>query len=798
MICTDAAETVPTEELAERLFTIAENRPDGTSKATWVELCLVLADRLGAQGRLYKKDAGLSSAVGAISWKEDNSVPAVLSFETGYDRSGGQIRRAKTHIRVGKVVTDATDLSDSLDVDYGTAAEVAAGAETRQELVQTFAEAGASAGAEADEIRFGFEFGYGTYGLDNQADYPNPNQASERSDRKSEVDICFVNPPVGERCNRDQWAALVGRTETLQQQWVALDLIEKARSAHYSSGEDEDDSWVVMGSKKLKDDFKVSYPTSSVYKNCAIIECDGSYISPQQAEELGVDPEAREMRISEDFLQLWTRLGEEGGMRRYKAHRRELVRTRKPQPMSTQLYDENGNDIPDLVEDALKVLRDADHEIMLEAIEEAEEAIAKQEGAEAQHRLTSLRLAKETIERQVIQAQDGVAQLQNAYEIQSISGRVSFKRGGPQGLMGEVKAKAYDIAGYRNFDIKSCHTAALKEVAAILEEFGVEIDVSPWTQYIGKDKVVERTGLPRSLVKVVEHAVKYGAVLPASMKQVKEFYVEDGEDPEDKSNWPSIAREVHEHAEKGLIDDVDEALSTLRDVFADMRRVVIEMAEALLTGYYDANHSGGWMENACGVSFGKHNYSEGHEQRSKVMAWMLQGLEAAFCHHLTILSAESDAFSVVANEHDGLIIRKDTEGEEAFQEALQSAIGKARDRSGFHRADLVEKDFADEDDIEELYGAEAAPDRRESKPEAQTESHAEPNESHAEASEEELVRRHLERKREKRRERLQGAPDEVVAKHSPAPHERVELSREEVKRMRGRSRHRQGPEPRDP
>jgi hypothetical protein len=212
------------------------------------------------------------------------------------------------------------------------------------------------------------------------------------------------------------------------------------------------------------------------------------------------------------------------------------------------------------------------------------------------------------------------------------------------------------------------------------------------------------------------------------------------------------------------------------------------MAEALLTDYYDANHSGGWMENACGVSFGKHNYSEGHEQRSKVMAWMLQGREAAFCHHLTILSAESDAFSVVANEHDGLIIRKDTEGEKAFQEALQSAIGKARDRSGFHRADLVEKDFADEDDIEELYGAESGAEAGKSEPQGNPEAQTE---SSAEAGEEQeldpVVQRHLQRKRKKRRERLQGAPDEVVAKHTPDPSERVELSAEEVRRMRGRN-----------
>jgi len=88
------------------------------------------------------------------------------------------------------------------------------------------------------------------------------------------------------------------------------------------------------------------------------------------------------------------------------------------------------------------------------------------------------------------------------------------------------------------------------------------------------------------------------------------------------------------------------------------------------------------------------------------MAWMLQGLEAAFCHHLTILSADSEVFSVIANEHDGLIVRKDVEGEQAFQEALNGAIEEARERSGFTGAEFVEKKFADEEDVKEIYGVE--------------------------------------------------------------------------------------------
>lgn len=39
-----------------------------------------------------------------------------------------------------------------------------------------------------------------------------------------------------------------------------------------------------------------------------------------------------------------------------------------------------------------------------------------------------------------------------------------------------------------------------------------------------------------------------------------------------------------------------------------------------------------------------------------------------------------------------------------------AAIERAREMSGFYRAEFVEKDFADEDDIEKVYGSSAVAD----------------------------------------------------------------------------------------
>jgi len=817
MTCTDESDTVPTEELAERLLTIAENRPDGTAEAAWVELCLVLGARVDARGRLYKKDIDLSSAAGAVAWKEDNSIPAVLSFETGYDRSGGQIRRAKTHIRVGKVVTDATDLCDELGVGYSSTAGATAGAKSRQELVQELEErggenaasgtgrgassgSGRSEGQSADPVSASASASRSSssscpYGCDTGEAETGENRRSERSDRKngggSKRSLERHRPQrdaFKTRGSRAQRRWLDTRARMPAERLLFLELLRHARRGIYQSGEqDEGMDWVGVEAEKMEEKMGAPFhATWKVWHESELIDPhgDGDFVSPAEAEETGQDPRTREFRISQDVLDEFTGLAE--GSRRWWLQTAEPQRTDEPSPLSSDLKDENGNYHPDLIDKALRVLGSAEHRIDLDSVDEAVSALSEKSGRKARAQLSGLQLARETISRQA-EGEEGVVTIQNAYKPDDSGGRITFKRGGPQGMLGAVKAKAYDLEGYRNYDIKSCHTAALKQWADELEELGVDIDTSALDEYPGKDKVVEDTGLPRGLVKVVEHSVKNSAYLPASLDQaelIEKIHLEEGR-----------TLQIVDAARKADVD-TDKALSKLYDVFADYRRVAIEIAEALLTTYWDehkqpAGPKGWCMKNHCGVSFYRSEHIEDkeddswcHDARTAVMAWALRGLEGAFCHSITVLSATRTDFDVVANEHDGLITRGPIPA---------GIIQAAREMSGFHRAELAEKAFADQEDIQELYGVEAAPDGRESKPKAkpaQTGGGDEPTESGAEGEElDPVVRRHLQRKREEKRRRHRGPPDEVVAKHSPAPDERVELTAEEARRMRGRSRH---------
>ena len=83
-----------------------------------------------------------------------------------------------------------------------------------------------------------------------------------------------------------------------------------------------------------------------------------------------------------------------------------------------------------------------------------------------------------------------------------------------------------------------------------------------------------------------------------------------------------------------------------------------------------------WLRNACGMDFQV-------EGARRAAAFILQGREAAYIHHLTLLS-HAYGFTPISNQHDGLV----TAGE-----VPRAAQFLARERSGFRYADLVEKPF---------------------------------------------------------------------------------------------------------
>lgn len=316
---------------------------------------------------------------------------------------------------------------------------------------------------------------------------------------------------------------------------------------------------------------------------------------------------------------------------------------------------------------------------------------------ETRSRLATMKQVQARINAQTVEEDEsGLVQLQNSYEVQSISGRLSFKQGGPQGATRAAKAAMYDgIDGLFNYDIKSSQTEGLRQLAEELQALGADVSVEPINTYLnagGKDKVVEDTGLPRWLVKKTEHAIKFLGTIPTSITSAR-ISAEKSEHNRNNS-LPDIATYALKAAD-GDENRADEILATLREVFAPQIRTIQKLANALLTVYWRERSTPGGrgkgrvMRNACGVTFCKYDHPPGHKRRSKVMAWYLQGLEAAYVHAITVLS-EDHAYDVFANEHDGCI---------TIGEVTQEAKEQARKLSGFERAEFVEKPFCDAEDL---------------------------------------------------------------------------------------------------
>ncbi len=521
--------------------------------------------------------------------------------------------------------------------------------------------------------------------------------------------------------DRDRWKT----RGTLAQRWYLdervrhvserlqfLHLYGWALRPNYSSSNAVDDHmpWVGIEAEFMEQHMGAPYhSTEKTWRGSELIEPyrDGFYIA---------EMETRMYRIYKDVLHEFMELGNDS--RRYWLHTEEVVRTSPPSPMSSDLSDENNNSHPHLIQQGMEALSDVRQPIKLQPIRDAIEAKSEEHTQKAKAQKLNLQMALETIEQQVIDQDGEVSYLKNAYTPDDSGGRISFKKGGPQGMMGEVKQRAFDIDGLRNFDISSCHTSALKQWADELEELGVEIDTSPLDDYPGKYEAADKHDLPVGLVKVTEHGVKNSGYLPATLAQGEVIEEKIAEELDDDDNQDEkFTLDILDEAREADVD-TERAVETLYEIFADYRRVAVEIAEALLTTYWDEHkHPGGprgWcMENHAGKSFYRCEVIEDdeedswcHDARTAVMAWALRGLESAFCHAFAHFTTHIETITTAANEHDGLMLLDEAESEEVFQNDLQHAIDYARERSGFTRATFVEKDFADEEDVEALYGEE--------------------------------------------------------------------------------------------
>lgn len=731
------------KELSSLLVEIAEETPIGITESQWIEVVLATASTVGVgpeECQVGVIERQIQAAVKRdVSLTKITDVPGIFCSERRqyqapvFESGQKPVQAARLCDELGlefsdaaAAIVEADGAPAALPFERGTRwlpavrdeiekkLDRALSAATRAPIAREASPQGPEGrGGGREEPPSDRDAGGAPNGCDIRQSQNASNDRSERSDGENGAGSELSKRKASERSergagsertkrarytpDRERWKMrgtrnqrrfLDERVRTVAERLLFLLLLAYARRPNYAADEREGMDWVGVSAEVLEKQMGAPYhSTREVWEGSALIEVydDGYYEAPDEDGSGGV---SRRFRIPQPVLTRWAELGD--GSRRWWLQTAQPRRTAQPSPMTTDLSDENNHAYPPLIDGALRVLMEADHRIRIRPIKEAIEALAHKESKTARAQRAGLQLKLKTIERQAKEIEDGLATLQNAYT-PTFGGRIVFKNGGPQGMLGAVKARAYNIDGLTNYDIKSCHTTGLKEVVDKLAAVGVEIDISPWQNYDGKYEVARRTQVPLTLVKITEHAIKYGAYLPPSLAQAHAVFEGTSVDPETDLGLVKAA--------KKYADDPNAALAKLHEVFAGMRRVVKDISQALLNDFWEAHKqpggpAGTCVKNACGIPFRPYHYEEGHERETKAMAWMLQGLEAAFCHSITILSTDYD-YAVVANEHDGLIVDGTIH---------EMAIQEAREMSGFDRAEMVQKPHADEDEIAEMYG----------------------------------------------------------------------------------------------
>ena len=359
-------------------------------------------------------------------------------------------------------------------------------------------------------------------------------------------------------------------------------------------------------------------------------------------------------------------------------------RTRK-----NQINDDNNHREPELVRCAMQTITKNgcpfDFEMVKDHIhrsaadvEAMPETTAK---LKARRRLENNKYCLQAVQRQKPQPDgEGMFIYTPAYKVSS-TGRIHQIGGALQSCTREMKDVAYaGVQNVRNYDLSASQVNALIQ---LFDEAGLDTGwlIAYRNTERNKEVYAARAGLQVETWKQCLLTLVMGGHLP---RKAKNF--------ESRSN--SVLKDLAEEA-GGDLDRLNILLAGFTEVVMPLVEQLKKWHEWLLTVYLPVkkrNSPAGWfILNATG----KRKYLEdltdwdkphGRDRwlaKSELAAFLLQGIEAAMIHNLTLLGSEY-GFKPIANEHDGLVVTGEIPPE---------AVSEASRLSGFRHAKLDEKWF---------------------------------------------------------------------------------------------------------
>lgn len=267
-----------------------------------------------------------------------------------------------------------------------------------------------------------------------------------------------------------------------------------------------------------------------------------------------------------------------------------------------------------------------------------------------------------------------------------MSGRVVAIGGAFQSCSRAMKHAAYStVPNLWNFDLKSSQVNGWIQ---FLDAAGMD---SSWPReyrdfeqihgVAAKTYYAQRIGCSEEHFKKLMLGILFGGNMP--MRLAADF--------ESRKDKNSLIRTTLDFT-KGDVAEARRILEAAREELRPMIMVMRGWHEYLYNEYFAAHsklnrRSGYYIENAAGARLHWNSLPKGKEvwrAKAKIAAFLLQGIESAFIHHLTLIGYRTGRYKVVGNEHDGVIVMGAIDAD---------SVEQARSLAGLENARLESKDF---------------------------------------------------------------------------------------------------------
>ena len=377
----------------------------------------------------------------------------------------------------------------------------------------------------------------------------------------------------------------------------------------------------------------------------------------------------REYRWKDEFIREYLEITDRMSIEEYSQEPKVYFETmRKVSSQSgSRMYDENRNEEPPLIQEAMSVLdrnRGYFNGSLIEAhvqkrrhvMEQAELNFgpdSKEFKAARGRYINDSSCRTSLLEKYPVHYNEDIYSFTPRWKARK-TGRLYFEGGGLQSASSEMKRLAYTgLSGFKNFDAVSCQVFIARNLA---DRAGIQTNFL--TDYLENPRYREEfgqyVGVPGSVIKQIVIALCMGAYLPSSIDR---YTLSSDRLPEEKYCKNAVLDYLSEYADNR--EQLAQKLGRLIEVFGPLKKILRSWHRYLLDVYVRENQkrgAGGYrLPNAVGKYLSLNMIGKGAIAAQKITAHLLQGTEAAVILEMIARSDEAN-FTPISCEHDGFII----------------------------------------------------------------------------------------------------------------------------------------------